>query len=237
MAQGTSDCCRPIGGQRTDRQSSVLYLCAVLIVWFSFGTVESCYAMDGAKSASVVAEAFDEMTTTFGGKKLDAVVTRQSVASIIRRYANLRMTAEYMLGRYWEAAPSDVKDRFIALMGLFLVTSFAKTAADIPADLHISILRVDNRGSMQVVHSKIGARDGDQSDVNWDVAEADDGRYVINDVSMDGVLVITAMMSDWMSVIRQYGGALEGLLGPLELMTRSTASSESGPLDNRRHQR
>ena len=195
-------------------------------------------AMDAAKSRAVVSDAFGEMISTFGGKKLDAPAAQAAMTKIIRKYADLRLIAETKLGIFWQAAPSDVKDRFPGLMEQFFVKSFTRTAIDMPDNLKVTVLSVEDRGARQVVHTQIGEPGGDQSDVNWLVAESADARYVISDVAMDGVAIIAAQISDWTSVIREYGGTLAGLFGPLELLTRDKEPPGNGPQENsRRRQR
>ena len=215
-----------------------LLLMAAFVAALFVTVFGSAGAMEPAKSRAVVSDAFGEMITTFAGKKLDAATAEAAMAQIIKKYADLRLVAENMLGRYWQAAPSEIKDKFPGLMQQFFVKTFARTAVDIPAALKLAVLSVEDRGAWQVVHTRIGEAGGDLSDVNWVVAESADARYVICDVSMDGIAVIAAQISDWTSVIRQYGGTLEGLFGPLQVITRGNEPSEATPPeDRRRHQR
>lgn len=198
----------------------------------------SARAMDSAKSRAVVSDAFGEMIATFGGKTLDAMAAQTAMTQIIRKYADLRLIAESKFGRFWQDAPNSVKEKFPGLMEHFFVTTFSRLVINLPMDMTVNVVSVEDRGARQVVRTTIGEPGGDQSDVSWLIAESADAHYVICDVSKDGIAVIAAQISDWTSVIHQYGGTLEGLFGPLELITRDNKPSGNDSQDNsHRHQR
>ena len=130
-----------------------------------------------------------------------------------------------MLGRYWRRASRQEQQQYLNLFEEFIIATFTKRfKAYTNANLQIS--ETTSRKSSAFVKTRINRSSAKPIRIIWRV-KFTDGRYQIIDIVVEGVSWIQTQRSEFVSVIRNSGGKVSGLIEALDKKIAFLGSSAS----------
>ncbi|MBT7954670.1 MAG: ABC transporter substrate-binding protein [Rhodospirillaceae bacterium] len=138
---------------------------------------------------------------------------------------DLNGVAKWVLGRYWRRASRQEQQQYLNLFEEFIIATFTKRfKAYINANLQIS--ETTSRKSSAFVKTRINRSSAKPIRIIWRV-KFTDGRYQIIDIVVEGVSWIQTQRSEFVSVIRNSGGKVSGLIEALDKKIAFLGSSAS----------
>ena len=172
------------------------------------------------ESQNQVNAVVDEVVSAFAGKSLSLPEKSDKLRELIGKYGDVRMSAEYMLGRYWSKATPEQQDAFVKLVVDYVIGSWSNQVTDLPATFHLEIVSTEALPDGRVVvHSTSFGQTSEP--VDWALARSSDGRMVFIDVTMEGISVIQTLRSDFTGIIRANNGKFDALLDALRIKIAS----------------
>lgn len=127
--------------------------------------------------------------------------------------------ARFSLGRYWRGASPAERDEYLKLFEDVIVATWAGQFSaydgqrvEIGQAIDAKSPRADENAAL--VRSRIHVSDDASIRVDWRVANKGD-IYKITDVLVEGISMVTTQRDEFVAVIRQNGGNMDGLLAML----------------------
>ena len=138
---------------------------------------------------------------------------------------DLNGVAKWVLGRYWRRASRQEQQQYLNLFEEFIIATFTKRfKAYTNAKLQIS--ETTSRKSSAFVKTRINRSSAKPIRIIWRV-KFTDGKYQIIDIVVEGVSWIQTQRSEFVSVIRNSGGKVSGLIEALDKKIAFLGSSAS----------
>lgn len=145
---------------------------------------------------------------------------------LVRRGFNLKLTSQFVLGKYWNRATADQRSEFQDLFTEYLVNSYARHIDSYQAET-LAIVSSHPVGSKDVlVETSVESSEGPTNPI-WRVRAQGD-EYKIIDVSIDGVSLALTQRREFAAVIGNRG--LDGLLDLLrEKLAAQAQAAQAAP--------
>ncbi len=138
---------------------------------------------------------------------------------------DLNGVGKWVLGRYWRRASRQERQQYLQLFEEFIIATFTKRfKAYTNAKLQIS--ETTSRKSSAFVKTRINRTSAKPIRIIWRV-KFTDGKYRIIDIVVEGVSWIQTQRSEFVSVIRNSGGKVSGLIDALNKKINFLKSSAS----------
>ena len=201
---------------------------AVLLLTFNLGGVDQARAQTSPQGAADFVQALgSEAVLLQSAARSGPPQERIAVLrDLVRRGFNLRLTSQFVLGKYWHRATADQRGEFQELFTEYLVNSYARHIGSYQAET-LAIVGSHPVGSKDVlVETSVESIDGATNPI-WRV-RAQDGEYKIIDVSIDGVSLALTQRREFAAVINHRG--LDGLLDLLrEKLAAQAKAAQATP--------
>jgi phospholipid transport system substrate-binding protein len=202
------------------------YLGASLIVLLGFLVLpDQALSDDTANQASKFIE-------DLSGQAVEALtdpnISREERETRFRKLLNqhfaVNTIGQWVLGRYWKTATLEERKEFLSLFEDLLVVTYVNRFERYSGEtLSIEKTLVDEKSGDAVVFSQLNRPDGSPVvSVGWRLRRMGDSFKVI-DVLVQGVSMGQTQRSEFASVIRKYGGKVEGLLAELRQRVKGNA--------------
>jgi len=133
---------------------------------------------------------------------------------------DLPRIARFTLGRYWRTASEAQKTEFVALFEKFVIQSYANRFQNLRGQKFVIMQSRAVSSSQSLVLSQIQIPGKPSIKVNWRVRIKDAKPKVI-DVIVEGISMSVTQRDEFVSVIRQTGGKVGGLIKALRKKTSS----------------
>jgi len=133
---------------------------------------------------------------------------------------DLPRIARFTLGRYWRVATDEEKKEFIGLFEKFVVQAYANRFQDLSGKKLNVLQSRDVSATQALVLSEIVIANQPSVKINWRVRSKDD-MHKITDVMVEGISMSVTQRDEFVSVIRQTGGKVAGLINALRKKTSS----------------
>ena len=185
-------------------------LLSLLILTLTFGASGQVWAQTSPQEAAkFVEELGNEAGTLLAAVKTQAPEKRMAVLrDLVRRGFNLELTSQFVLGKFWNRATPEQRAEFQDLFTEYLLNSYVRHLGSYRAET-LSIVASHPVGRKDVlVETSVEGIEGAASPV-WRV-RAEEGRYQIIDISIDGVSLALTQRREFAAVINSQG--LDGLL-------------------------
>jgi phospholipid transport system substrate-binding protein len=143
------------------------------------------------------------------------------VESTVLPHFDFRQMSQSALGRFWRDATEEQKERLTVEFRELLVRTYA-TALLGYTDQAIEYLPVQYRpGDTQVlIPTRVSSAGAPPVPVNYRLKLDDSSRWLVYDVVIDGVSLVTNYRSQFAAVVRRDG--IDGLIGTLATKNRQT---------------
>lgn len=134
--------------------------------------------------------------------------------------------ARFVLGPYGRAMSPPQHQQFMALFRDTLAQSYSERLAQYAGE-PFRVTGVRQLGGETIVGSEVSGHGGPPVRLDWHVINRD-GRFLITDVSVDGVSQRTAQRSEFAGIIQRNGGQPDALLAALRQQLAQGAPTSSG---------
>jgi phospholipid transport system substrate-binding protein len=140
----------------------------------------------------------------------------QNFDLLLRNNFDIPRIARFVLGRYWAAASTQDRQKFIDTYRDFVIKSYASQFSEYRGEtVKVTNARAED-ADITVVNSEIVHPNGDPPiRVSWRV-HRDGDTYKIVDVDVEGVSMMLAQREEFASVIQRNGGTVAGLIQAIQ---------------------
>jgi len=203
---------------------------AVLLLIFNLGGADRVQAQTSSKEAAEFVQALGSeavllQSAVRSGPAEDRIAV---LRDLVRRGFNLKLTSQFVLGKFWHRATADQRAEFQDLFTEYLVNSYARHIGSYRTET-LAIVASHPVGSKDVlVETSVESNDGATNPI-WRV-RAKNGEYKIIDVSIDGVSLALTQRREFAAVINRDG--LDGLLDLLREKLAAQAKAAQATPEN-----
>jgi phospholipid transport system substrate-binding protein len=138
---------------------------------------------------------------------------RTRFASLLSRFINLRVIANYALGTYRKQLPAAKQEEFYRLVSNYAAALFVYYVEDFRGT-ELEITSTSVQGKFTTILSAIRRKRGGREQVRWRLTAASGG-YRVNDVNLKGVWLTIAMKDRFNKVLNRSKGDFEALFEEL----------------------
>jgi phospholipid transport system substrate-binding protein len=157
------------------------------------------------------------------GRVLDLVMTKTGAAReagilrVLETDFDLNYMARSALGKHWDQATSDQRERFLKVAANAEAHAYAKRFGQyggqtLTVDRSMPKMRGDG---VSIVSSKLTQTDAEPLAIQWDVRNGGQGARIV-DVRIEGVSMVVTRRAEYNSFIQGHGGKVEPLITELE---------------------
>ncbi|MGB0630294.1 MAG: MlaC/ttg2D family ABC transporter substrate-binding protein [Alphaproteobacteria bacterium] len=139
---------------------------------------------------------------------------------LLQEAFDLPRIARFTLGRYWRVASDEEKKEYVGLFEKFVIQAYATRFRDLSGKKLNVLQSRDITATQALVLSEITIPNQPAVKINWRVRTKDD-MHKITDVMVEGISMSVTQRDEFVSVIRQTGGKVAGLIKALRKKTAS----------------
>lgn len=151
------------------------------------------------------------------GRSQEAKVSE--LRQLLRQGFDVDYIGKYVLGRYWRRASDAERQAYLDIFEEYVVQTYAKRFATFNGG-NLNVGRSDQfQDGVHRVQSTFRGSDGQQVRLDWFVHDTGQGFKAV-DVVVEGVSLRKAQRDEFMSVIRNGGGTVAGLIDDLRKLVR-----------------
>jgi phospholipid transport system substrate-binding protein len=163
-------------------------------------------------AAQLVQRAADQV---IAAAKASAGAAREAgIRRVLEAYFDLAYMGRSTLGNYWNQATPEQRERFLKANASAEARAYAERFGQYRGQT-VTVGRINPKGSVTIVDSKLNQSDGDPVAIQWEVHNEGQGPRIV-DVKTEGVSMIMTKRADFVSFIRNHGGQVEALITELE---------------------
>lgn len=140
--------------------------------------------------------------------------------ALLEEAFDLPRIARFTLGRYWRVATDDEKSEYVALFEKFVILAYATRFQDLSGKKFMVLQSRDISANQSLVLSEIVIPNQPAVKINWRVRSKEE-KHKITDVMVEGISMSVTQRDEFVSVIRQTGGKVAGLINALRKKTSS----------------
>ena len=140
--------------------------------------------------------------------------------ALLEEAFDLPRIARFTLGRYWRVATDDEKSEYVALFEKFIILAYATRFQDLSGKKFMVLQSRDISANQSLVLSEIVIPNQPAVKINWRVRSKEE-KHKITDVMVEGISMSVTQRDEFVSVIRQTGGKVAGLIKALRQKTSS----------------
>jgi len=177
-------------------------------------------ALGANPAKSFVAEMGNKAFASLSAKGLSRYEHKIRFRALLSNAFDMPQIARFTLGRYWRIASNEEKTEFTDLFVRFFVQAYSNRFKDLGGKKFVVTQSRAISASQSLVLSEIIIPGKPSIKVNWRVTSK--GRqYKVVDVVVEGISMSVTQRDEFVSVIRQTGGKVSGLIRALRKKTKS----------------
>jgi phospholipid transport system substrate-binding protein len=137
--------------------------------------------------------------------------------------------SRFVLGRYWNAASDEQRQRFASLFEEWVVRTYSARFKEYSGEvIRVIGTRAESEISTVVTSQFTSTNGAPPAKVEWHVRKQTDGSFKVIDVSVEGISMALTQRDEIASVADRNGGSAEGLNRALEasLTSRNTTAAK-----------
>ena len=193
---------------------SVLGAFALVLVLFS------APASAATDAKAFVKEMGDKAFTSLSEEGILDEERTKRFKNLLSEVFDLPRIARFTLGRYWRTASDAEKTEFVALFEKFVIQAYANRFQNLRGQKFVIKQSREISSSQSLVLSEIRIPGKPSIKVNWRV-HMKDAKHKVIDVIVEGISMSVTQRDEFVSVIRQAGGKVGGLIKALRKKTSS----------------
>jgi len=201
------------------------FIAAVFGFWVSvtLPVVQADEFTDGAQN--FISSLADRAQSSLLVKDITIEERQKRFRTLMLETFDLNGVGKWVLGRYWRRASQAERQQYLKLFEEFIIATYTKRFKAY-TDAKLQISDTTSRKSSAFVKSQINRTSAKPIRIIWRV-KFTDGKYQIIDIVVEGVSWIQTQRSEFVSVIRNSGGKVSGLIDALNKKIDFLKSSTS----------
>ncbi|MEE2661494.1 MAG: ABC transporter substrate-binding protein [Pseudomonadota bacterium] len=176
-------------------------------------------AFSAAPAETFVTEMGNKAFASLSEKGLSSNERKTRFHALLRNVFDMPQIARFTLGRYWRIASNEEKTEFTELFERFFVQAYSNRFRDLSGKKFLVTQSRKISTSQSLVLSEIIIPGKPSIKVNWRV-RSKGINYKVIDVVVEGISMSVTQRDEFVSVIRQTGGRISGLLRALRRKTK-----------------
>ena len=189
---------------------------AALIVLVHAAPVEA----DAEDAENFIREMGNKAFASLGERGISEEERTKRFKSLLEEAFDLPRIARFTLRRYWRIATHDEKKEYVSLFEKFVIQAYANRFRDLSGKKLNVIQARDVSAKQSLVLSEIETPNQPAVKINWRV-QSKNSTHKITDVMVEGISMSVTQRDEFVSVIRQTGGKVDGLIRALRKKTAS----------------
>ena len=178
-----------------------------------------------AYAASKEAENFvrimgERVFASLGEKGISDEERTKRFKELLPQALDLPRIARFTLGRYWRVATDEEKREYITLFRKFVIQAYASRFKGLGGKTFKLLHSRDVSATQTLVFSEIIIPKQPSVRVNWRV-RLKNNEHRVTDIMVEGISMSVTQRDEFVSVIRQTGGKVGGLIRALREKTSS----------------
>jgi len=145
--------------------------------------------------------------------------------SIMLNSFDLNGVGKWVIGRYWRRISKSERAEYLKLFEKFIIATYSKRFRDY-TKAKLQINGTTKRKNSAFVSSQINRKGSKPIRIIWKVKLAN-GKYKIIDIVIEGMSWVQTQRSEFVSVIRNSGGKVSGLMDALSKKIVFLTSNEN----------
>lgn len=199
------------------RRSPVLALSAIALVVFVYASPVQAAAKD---AENFIRSMGNKAFASLSEEGISNDERTQRFKALLEEAFDLPRIARFTLGRYWRVATDDEKKEYVSLFEKFVIQAYANRFQDLSGKTFNVLQSRDISASQTLVLSEIIIPNQPAVKINWRVRSKNE-KHKITDVMVEGISMSVTQRDEFVSVIRQTGGKVAGLIRALRKKTSS----------------
>lgn len=184
----------------------------------------SCFLWVQASQAAVSPQQAEAFMNNIGETVINLLTNKsitdqeraQEFQKILESSFDVRAAGKFVLGRYWNRASEEERERFLDLFKATTIASYATRFKEYTSEkFEVIGSRTEADGGVTVL-SRIIRPKGDPIAIDWKIFTDKNGQMRIYDVILEGISMGITLRSEYASVVQQGGGTLQSLIKGLE---------------------
>lgn len=194
----------------------LIFVLISLLIW----TQEVHANLDPKKAEVFMSDIGSTVITLLTNKSISDQTRADQFQKILETSFDVNAVGKFVLGRYWNQASPEERQRFLTLFKATTVASYATRFKDYTSEkFEITGSRLESDGGVTVL-SRIVRTKGPEISIDWKIFEKK-GEPRIYDVILEGISMGITQRSEYASVIQQGGGRIQALNEALEKKLQS----------------
>lgn len=195
----------------------------LLLPFFIFAAPQASHAGDQNGARQFVEAMAQRVVEVLENKDMDLAQKDTALKQIFEGNIAIDWVGRFVLGRHWRTATEPQKQAYLASYKAFIINSYVNRLKEYSGE-KFNILQGRDIGEGQYMLSTEILRPGNQANVLVDYKIRDeDGRYMIFDIVVEGVSLISTQRSEFDSVVGRKG--LDFLIQQLAAKAEANAGS------------
>lgn len=171
--------------------------------------------LDPKKAEAFMADIGSTVISLLTNKSISDQERADQFQKILETSFDVNAVGKFVLGRYWNQATAEEKQRFLTLFKATTVASYATRFKDYNSEkFEITGSRLESDGGVTVL-SRIVRTKGPEISIDWKIFEKKGGPRIY-DVILEGISMGITQRSEYASVIQHGGGNIQALNEALE---------------------
>ena len=214
------------GRKKEGRRGFMAGLVALALAFTAAQPLEAARADDfSADAETCIGDLGDRVIKELTGKDLDREERARRTRTILNEHFAVKAIGQWVLGRYWRKADKAQQEEYLKLFEDLIVVTYVNRFENYKGETFAVNSAAMKGGKDAIVQTNIVQPDGSPPiKVDWRVRlRKRDGKFLIVDVFVEGVSMSQTQRSEFASVIRQNGGAIDAFLKELRQRVKKAA--------------
>lgn len=199
----------------------------IFFVGFGLGIPHANAALQASDPAGLINTLVDSALTVIKDPSETEAQRQEKFRSLLEQGFDIPRIARFVLGRYWNGATDQERQRFTSLFENWIVSTYSSRFSSYTGQtIKIIGTRQESNVSTVVESEFIDPNGAPPAKIEWRVLKRPDGSYKIVDVAVEGVSMALTQRDEIATVADRSGGTIAGLNNALE---QRIASGEPAP--------
>jgi phospholipid transport system substrate-binding protein len=177
----------------------------------------NAYALQATDPSALISSLVGEAIANITDRQQAESDREMKFRALLETGFDIPRISRFVLGRYWNAASDEQRQRFASLFEEWVVRTYSARFKEYSGEvIRVIGTRAESEISTVVTSQFTSTNGAPPAKVEWHVRKQADGSFKIIDVSVEGISMALTQRDEIASVADRNGGSAEGLNRALE---------------------
>jgi len=197
------------------RARLTVFLCAVVLALGLAGP--QARALQSSDPSGLVSSLVSDALSTITNEQLSDAQRETNFRNLLEAGFDIPRISRFVLGRFWNAASDQDRQKFNALFEDWIVRTYASRFKSYNGQtIRVTGSRPESDTTTVVLSEFVNTNGAPPARVEWHVRKGTDGVYKIVDVSVEGVSMALTQRDEIAAVADRNGGTVQALNAALQ---------------------